>query len=70
MSEIDNLGNAITDGLVTYLLSECNSLYPDKNVCKKMQDDYTNCNICADEIVLTVFPILKREKSNPNTGSL
>jgi len=62
--EINDMGNVITDSLVSYLLTRCDQEYPDKSICNTMRNEYANCNICADKVVSTVFPYLTDDEQD------
>lgn len=62
MAEADDLGNAITDTLAVYLLGQCDKVYPDKSTCERMRIQYQNCEICADEILLTMYNYLDKDE--------
>lgn len=62
LDESDINGKAATEALVSYLISACYISKHDEVVCDELRDKYIKCEICADEVYKTVYPMLTADE--------
>lgn len=70
MDEFNAEREALTDEIVAYLIARCREESVSSAECDSLQKRYGKCQICADEVVRKVFPIITAEEQRRITNMI